>query len=174
MIPIDSLVVTHNSLRHHETIHEMSNFVAHGGVYNEEMLKSYAAAHFLDRVSPLIQIVRFEDGVMYIHDGHHRVVSCFLVGRKYLMPDEYIITDWKYSQYMHPSHQHGWYTPFDPRIHVRTPDFNTFKRDARLKFESLPLEEAIKWVDDNAHLYRTYRQIGSVAELAKSVASAAA
>lgn len=167
---INQLWVTHNHLRHKDDLHEMVSYVAKGGLWSKECLEKYSRFQKLDKVSPLIQLSRFDDGETFIHDGHHRVVSTYIAGRYILFSDEYEITDWNYSDYLEINHSNGWYTPFDPRIHTRTPEFASFKKLAKQKF-SVDLIEANKWVMENTSLFREPRRFKSVAELANSVYS---
>ena len=165
---IEQLIVTHNHLRHKENLHEMVRYVAEGGLWTPDFLKKFSQEKGLDRVSPLIQLSLFEDGAVYLHDGHHRVVSTFLAGRKELNPSEYHIANWTYPEYLEISHPNGWYTPFDPRLHTRTPDFGKFKKQAKEKFLIDPID-AEKWVLDNQHLYREPRKYRFIPEFAQEV-----
>lgn len=162
---ISQLLVTHNHLRHKENLHEMVYYVANGGVWTKEYLAEYSRAKGLERVSPLIQLSLFDDGKVFLHDGHHRVVSTFLAGREILFPEEYQVSHWTYPDYLEINHGNGWYTPFDPRIHTRTPDFGKFKKLAKDKFLTDPLE-AERWILENQHLYREPRKYHFVPELA--------
>lgn len=165
---IDQLIVTHNYLRHKENLHEMVQYVADGGLWTAEFLKKYSESKGLKRVSPLIQLSRFEDGAVYLHDGHHRVVSTLLAGRFVLDSTEYQTTEWTYSDYLEISHTNGWYTPFDPRIHTRTPDFAKFKKQAKERFLIDPVE-AKKWILNNQNLYCELRKYKFIPEFAEEV-----
>lgn len=165
---ISQLWVTHNHLRHKENLYEMVRYVAGGGLWTKEYLEEYSRVQGLDRVSPLIQLSRFDDGKVFLHDGHHRVVSTYMAGRHILLPEEYQITDWRYPDYLEINHGNGWYTPFDPRIHTRTPDFAKFKKLAREKFLVDPVE-AENWIIENSNLYREPRRYKSVVELANDL-----
>lgn len=168
MMKLSQLIVTHNELRNSHVITDMADFVREGGKYTRENLFHFSQSRGIGRVSPLIQISRFQDGDLYIHDGHHRVVSCFQAGRFFLMPDEYEITNWTYDQYTELCFDKQWYTPFDPRVEVRTPDFSTFKKEAvqRLNAGEDP-KLVTSWVLANTQLYRTSRLIFTVGQLAK-------
>jgi len=159
---LSNLIVTQNDLRH--SIEEMTEYVRKGGFLNKGYLEEYAKKTNLPRVSPLIAISRFNDNKLYIHDGLHRSASVYNAGRIYLREDEYYITDWNYSQYLEIAPEHGWYTPFDPRIHVRTADFAEFKYDARERFKNNH-EEATKWVMDNLDRFRTERTFYTISEM---------
>lgn len=165
MLLLDDILVMQADLRHWDHILEMSEYVRNGGFWTEDYLEIYSKGRNLARISPLIAISRFEDAKFFIHDGHHRSVATYLGGRDYLRNDEYILTDWSYDQYLEISPENGWYTPFDPRIHVRKADFGNFKKLARDKFANNP-EEAFRWVLDNLEEFRCDRTFGHVKELA--------
>jgi hypothetical protein len=146
----------------------MIRYVSEGGVWTKHYLEEYSQKMGLGRVSPLIQLSRFDDGKVFLHDGHHRVVSTHLAGRSILLPEEYEISEWTYPEYLEINHGNGWYTPFDPRIHTRTPDFGKFKKLAKEKFILDPIE-AEKWILENQHLYREPRKFHFVPELAAMI-----
>lgn len=157
-----------NDLRHWDDMGEMVAFVKGGGFWTQEYLTEYSDKNKLSRVSPLIAISRFEDGVHYLHDGHHRSAATWLGGRDYLAPNEYVIFPWTYDEYLEIAPQNNWYTPFDPRIHVRTADFSKFKTEAKKRFQ-IDSKEAIKWLYEHLDDFRTTRTIRSIPELAEVV-----
>lgn len=165
MLPLEDLVVMQDDLRHWDHMGDMIQYVRHGGFWTAEYLKNYSAAMKLPRVSPLIAVSRFEDGKSYIHDGHHRSIATFLGGRDYLREDEYHLTEWAYSKYLEIAPENGWYTPFDPRLHVRTADFADFKHEARDRFQK-DHQTALQWVLDNVNRFRTERRLWSLADMA--------
>lgn len=165
---LGELLVTQNGLRNYDSIAFMVNYVQLSNYFTKEALLNYEAGQ--GRVPPLIQIVEFEDGLKYVHDGHHRIVSCFLAQRFYLIPEEYQLSHWKYQDYLKVSHKNGWYTPFDPRIHVRLSDFRNFKKIVRDMFLRGDDGDVIfDWINENTHLYRTERTIQNVSDLANLV-----
>jgi hypothetical protein len=166
MIPLEPLMVMQTDLRHWDHMPTMISHVKSGGFWRSEYLVEYANLNDL-KVSPIIQISRFEDGLIYVHDGHHRCISTWLGGRTYLDSSEYRIRDWKYDQYLEINHANGWYTPFDPRIHLRTADFADFKKKAKEKFLANPAE-AEKWIYEHVDYYRRDREIGTVPDLAEA------
>ena len=126
MIKIDELIVSHNMLRN-INLKKMVDFVSDGGYWTKEELEEYSKQHNLSRVSPLIEIIQFENGMKLLHDGHHRVVSTIYGGRYILEDDEYHIGESTFELYMNANPDKGWYTPYDPRTHCRLPDFKEFK-----------------------------------------------
>ena len=109
-LELASLRVTQVSLR---TLRQMADLIEHlagggdwGCVATEEA----------------IQIVRFEDGELFLRDGHHRCVASLAAGRKALDPFEYKLEDWRYSSWAAPNLETGFITPYDPRTEIRVAD----------------------------------------------------
>jgi hypothetical protein len=168
MIKLADLWAMQEDLRHWNHLGDMVEYVKRGEFWTPEYLKQYSEAKGLPRVSPLIALSRFEDGVTYIHDGHHRSVATWLGGREYLREDEYHLTEWKYSQYLEIAPENGWYTPFDPIRHVRTADFAAFKQEARDRFQANE-EEARQWVLENVERFRRPRNVCRLPDMAAEV-----
>ena len=165
---LSNLLVMQSNLRHTNDMSQMISYVANGGFWTQEFLNEYSLRNSLPRVSPLISVTRFEDGLCFIHDGNHRTCSVHLGGRDYLREDEYFITDWKYSDYMEVNPKKNWYTPFDPKTHVRIADFSDFKKEAIVKFK-LDYKNAIDWLNENLYRFRTKRVIYTIKELANKL-----
>lgn len=164
---LEKLLVTQDGLRHWASVQEMADYVRSGGFWTADYLAKFSRQYKLSRTSPVIALSRFEDGLVYVHDGHHRCVATYLGGRNYLREDEYGLTDWLYSQYTETNHRNGWYTPFDPRTHLRTANFANFKRQARRLYTADPVH-AEEWVRENASLYLSAgRAVTTVADLAR-------
>jgi len=164
--PLKDLLVLQADLRHWTDVDSMIEHVKNGGFWTKEYLEEYSLLKKLPRVSPIIAISSFEDGVKFVHDGHHRCVATWLGGRDYLRSDEFLISEWKYEEYLEIAPHNNWYTPFNPKTHVRTPDFAEFKVQAKLRFKDNP-KEAADWLYENLDEFRTVRTIDSVADLAK-------
>lgn len=124
MIDIDDLTVTQSGFRHPSQIQNMVELISVGGKFDLPTLEKYSSGKDIR----LINISRFEDGRLFIHDGHHRVAAVYLGGRKYLYDDEYVIKDWTYSEYLEINFEKKWVTPFDPRTEVRVPDYGDYKK----------------------------------------------
>lgn len=166
MLFLKDLMVTHNELRNYKSVIEMSNFVRNGRFFDISYLLNFAKANNLSKISPLIQITQFEDGKLFIMDGHHRVVSCLAGQRNFLDSSEFKISLWTYREYIEISHDQGWYTPFDPRTHVRTSDFASFKKKAKEKFTNgESVDDITRWIFANQSQFLTERRIWTANEL---------
>lgn len=149
---ITDLKLTQDGLRIQD-LSEMVEFVKSGGLYTKDVLNQYNKTSD----SNLIIINRFEDGQLYLHDGHHRVASIYFAGnRNFLFETEVEYWDYSYSRYMNPNFSNGWYTPFDPRTHVRVPDFFNFKEKVRIMSEQNP-DMAKEYILNNQDQYLVLR-----------------
>lgn len=162
---LENLLVLQADLRHWTDMQSMIEYVKNGGFWTKEYLEEYSRIKKLPRVSPIVTISTFEDGAKFVHDGHHRCVATWLGGRNYLRSDEFMISNWKYDEYLEIAPHNNWYTPFNPKTHVRTPDFAAFKAEAKVRFNDNP-KEAVDWLYENLDQFRTVRQINSIPELA--------
>jgi len=140
MLHIDDLTVTQSGFRNKRQIKDMIKLVAEGEAFNIGSLAAYDGNDLR-----LINIVQFEDGRCYIHDGHHRVAAIYLGGRKYLFGNEYKITKWTYADYLAINLEMGWVTPFDPRFEVRVDDYAYFKDQVK-HVAMISSEEAVKYI----------------------------
>lgn len=86
------------------------------------MQHSLRSAPICNIITPIC-IAEFEDGRRLIRDGHHRCVHLYLSGRTHLEPGEYVIENYTYELWMHPSIEKEFYTPHDPRTEIRKADF---------------------------------------------------
>lgn len=174
MIPLDTLLVTQGDIRYRDQIAKMAAFICKGGFWTQEVLEAYAQRHNLPRVSPLIQISEFDDGQRFIHDGHHRGLSTYLGCRDYLRDDEYVITRWSYPSYLEIAPANGWFTPFDPRVHLRAADFGAFKQAARRLYQAHvngvgDLQDVYDFIQEKTGMYRLDRgNLRTVADLAEA------
>ena len=166
MKKLENLIVTQIGNRHCKQLKEMANYVKNGGRWTKDYMTEFAKKHNLPYTSSLIQISRFEDGQEFIHDGHHRSITTKLGGRDFLYPEEYEVKEWTYDSYIEINHENGWYTPFDPRIHVRKADFLEFKKMARNKFLTEP-DKAAQWILNNVDLFRRERTVWTICDLIK-------
>jgi len=147
----------------------MARLVREGVFWSKDYLCEYALA-FDQKTSPLIQLSLFEDGLIFIHDGHHRCVATHLGGRSWLRSDEYVVNKWTYADYKALNPAANWFTPFDPRSTIRLPDLKSFKDRMKKKFaelNDLGLLEA--FILENHGEYARHRTLWTVSELAEKL-----
>jgi hypothetical protein len=147
----------------------MVAFVKKGGFFDLHNLQQFAEENNI-RTSPLIKIARFEDGNLFLHDGHHRVCSILLGERDFLHQNEFFIEDWLYSDYMSINLDQRWYTVFDPRKEVRISDISKYKKmvDDFLSKSPKPTFDQIRNFIFNCYDSRLYvenRSAKSIAEM---------
>ena len=141
-----------------------------GHIFTKEALEEYANSP--DKIQPsgrknfsevrLISLTRFEDGKVFIHDGHHRCAAILQGGRDHLHEQEYIITDMKYAQYDEINLDAGFVTPFVPTHEIRLSDFSEFKDQATGFSEP---NDAVFYIRNHRHLYCKKREISTVKEI---------
>lgn len=147
---LDKLIITQEQLRNPEQIKELKQFLNEGKVLSLNNLRGYKC---------LIELVEFEDGQIYIRDGHHRCLA--LSGIRDLKPEEYNITKMKYKDWLFTNVDKGWITPMNPKTEVRLAEFSGFKQEVK----NLPYPENIKYIWNNRHLYCKKRTISYVQEI---------
>lgn len=161
-ISLKTLNVMQEDLRHWNDIFDMSYFVSNGGIWNKNTLENYSLKNTLENYS-LIVISVFEDGQKYIHDGLHRCVATYLGGRDFLYPEEYKIKEWKYKDYTDFAPENEWYTPFDPRTHLRIANLKEFKEKVKELCEK-DKKKALEWIESNSLLYKHLRKFLTLEE----------
>lgn len=168
-LPISDILVTQDDLRNYAQMRKMIAF-AKTGYFDEVTLGSYAIRHNLPKAAPRIEIARFEDGVMAIHNGHHRAISIFM-GRKLkeLHPTEFFIKEWKYKDYTDIVLPY-WVTPFHPMNEIRLYELGDWKEEVR-KFYILHGDKATEqFILENKHRYAISRgNLYTVGDLASKV-----
>lgn len=163
-IKLGELIVMQDSLRHTVQVPGMIEFVRTGGFWTQESLKAFAVQNKLSRVSPVMEIIRFPDKKLMVHDGHHRIVATYLAGRNYLRGNEYVYNDWSYDDYLEINFGNRWVTPFDPRIEIRAADIGVFKKEALELAKSDP-DAAIRFILDSKQVYVKPREVHGVTGL---------
>lgn len=175
---LNKLFVTQHSLRNLEQLPAMIEFARENKLFDVENLGAFAIIHGL-RPAPLIEIAQFEDGSYYLHNGHHRAVACYL-GRESqrIMPTEFFIRQWKYSDYTDIVLPH-WVTPFDPRTETRNADLKEWKDAVRINSELFAgltepfgKEYIIDMILRNKFLYSQPRKMYTVGDLAYEIRKA--
>lgn len=166
---LTDLFVTQPTLRYVNHLPAMIEHVKANGLWTVDILQEWAKAHGCTQTSP-IQITRFEDGLFFLHDGHHRVVTTWIGGRRYLHASEYKITEMVYAQYGTVNFKVGWFTPYDPRKEMRYADIKPFKAQAKgMLVEYKDETQVVKWIHANRHKYCMPHPMMSVPDLAVDV-----
>ena len=161
---LDNLLTMHDEIRDAHQLQGMIEYVRSGGVWTMDAIKAYAA-HSGDRCEP-IYITRFEDGAMYVHDGHRRITSTYLGGRHFLHEKEFVLADWTYHDYMIVKWPLNYVTPHDPRKEIRLPEFFEFKKAALKMRDEFGEQVAEEYIALNRDLYCRPRTVWTVGDLA--------
>lgn len=163
-IEISDILVTQASLRDRGQVANMTRFLKTGGVFDEETLGSYAIRYGL-RVCPLIEIARFEDGTMAVHNGHHRVISSFLArGNKKIYSNEFFIREWRYADYSETVLPH-WVTPFDVLKEFRIGDLSPWKKEIHEFYVLHGEVKTVEYIVENKAKYATDRYFYTVGDM---------
>jgi len=156
---LSNLLVTQNALRNIKQLRGMMQHVINKGKWTKDVLASWGGNN-----NNLISIVQFPDGVLGIHDGHHRCVGTFLGKRDFLFPSEYELCHRTYEDYMCPNLDVGWVTPFDPKTEVRIEDVLEFKAYVYQLLKK-DVKAAVKHIIKSKSLYACTRDIHMLPEL---------
>ncbi len=152
MLKFDFLIPTHNSLRDRKSIEPMVDFVKEGRIFR--------------CADKPIAITQFQDGDMYIRDGHRRLCAMILAGARGILECEYVIEQMTYEKYLEFAPDNGWYTPFDPRTECRLPDFFEFKAKLQHDYEEGESFKTIQFeVTLHRELYKEPRTIHTLRDL---------
>lgn len=160
---LDCLIPTHNELRDQKSVRSFVSFLKEGRIYRGQ--------------DKPIAINKFEDGKLYVRDGHHRVCAAIIVGIDSLLDCEYEVEEFKYADYMCENLRNGFLTPFDPRTQCRLSNFFDFKNQATQlledanRFMDFPIRadhsEVHNFISNNHAKYREARRVKSFVELVK-------
>jgi SAM-dependent methyltransferase len=75
-----------------------------------------------------LKLVEFEDGRIFVHDGHHQFTSLKREGFETLREGvDFELSKFLYSDYTDINFSAGWVTPFDPRKSLRVAELGGFK-----------------------------------------------
>jgi hypothetical protein len=124
-VPIAGLRITQGSLRTAAQMTDLIEHVATGGDWSE--------------AETAVQLVRFEDGELFLRDGHHRCVATLAAGRRaHLLPSEYVLEEWRYEQWSRPnlSLRPPFITPYDPRTEIRVSDLGAHRQAVQAVLEA--------------------------------------
>lgn len=159
-LSLDNLIPMQRAVRDHRQIVTMTEYVRDGGIFDADSLAAYSKQTGI-RMSPLIPVETFEDGLQFARDGHHRLVSILLAGRDFLYDSEYLIVLRTYQQYSEINLAVGWVTPFDPRTEIRKEDLSAWKNlvaQEKLR-EGATTHDVIKFIRANRSAYSETRGV---------------
>ena len=168
MINIDDLLVSQESVDG-DKIRQMEEYVRMGGVWTADVLLKYneksMTRHGREGIlSPLIAITRFiDDGTLMVQNGHHRLRSTRGI-RNFLLPEEYIISDWRVAEYLEINFDRTYVTPYDPRKQIRLLDFGAYKKKV-MALAAVSQEEAMKYILAHPDEYCKDRTIHKVLDM---------
>ena len=163
MIPFRHLMTTQLSVRNHEQVEGMADFIRDGGVFDQKTLDEYARKSRSRCKPPLVQINKFEDDQLFLLDGHHRAIGILEGGREFFRTHEYNLLSYSYKDFTDivftwPNGKWmGWTTPFDPREQVRLPDIKNFKDEVKRVYEQRSPDAAVSYIEKNPELYLVQR-----------------
>jgi hypothetical protein len=143
----------------------MSRFISNGGIWDKASL----VYHSGNKEPAMIKVTKFEDGMLMLHDGHHRAVASILAGRDYLVPDEYVLQEMTYAHYRVMNLDAGWITPHDPLTQVRFADWSRFREMVKLLQKNNGRLSAEDYIKANLWQYCHVRTMKGVNELAESI-----
>jgi asparagine N-glycosylation enzyme membrane subunit Stt3 len=174
---ISSLIIMQEDLSEVDQFQEMVKFIRDGGFFTKTALEQHESditREALEEIKEypkvrLISITEFEDGTLFIHDGHHRIGAILKAGREYLRDDEYTITKMRYAQYDEINADANFVTPFVPYMEVRLSDFSDFKNTAIRLFRNGKPHDAVYYIRNNRSKYCRVRQIRYVKDLIKGM-----
>ncbi len=153
-INIHTLQITQHGLRNVNQLGNMTEFVRRGGYFSRNALLAFHVDMKLEHKPALMHIADIE-GQLFIHDGHHRAMAIYLSGRSLIFDREFTLRQYTWEDYTKVNLANRWYTPFDPRTHVRMTDLSDFRNMiAKAKGD----EELQRFVINHfCHLYKEFR-----------------
>jgi hypothetical protein len=173
LLDISLLNITQNLLRDINQISEMVDFVKSGGKFTRDSISEYHNKSGINNgYVDLIEIARFEDGKLFVRNGHHRAVAIYLGGRNEIDESEYHITDWKYSDFSDINFTTGWVTPFNVATHVRISDLANFKRNVGGILRYCGPDAARQFIRENSKLYCEQKEFEGIIALAERINNA--
>jgi hypothetical protein len=169
-LDIATIMTTQNDLRNVWQIRRMIDYIEAGGFFTSVDLQRYEDMKGGQERPSMISLSRFPDDILMAHDGHHRLVSMYLGGRRLLRGDEYRVKEFSYLDYTEPNLANGWMTPFDPITEIRLCEFGPFKREVGRLMKETP-DLALPYILTNKHLYSATRDIDFIPQLAEKIFS---
>lgn len=164
---LKNIIPTQDYIRNELQIPNMIEFVQAGNYFTQEALDSYdpSSKH------SLIRLTQFENGALFLADGHHRAIAILAGGRDELDASEFFIEEWTYSAYQEIVFTYpdgswmGWVTPHDPLKQLRIPQLFAFKSEVKEIWSKDGEEAAIQFIRNNPGKYCKSRNINTIKEL---------
>jgi len=147
---INNLIPTQSEIRDFDQVQIMIKHARNGGLFDEKEIDRHIKESGKEH-NQLIQLARFKDDLIFIRDGHHRILSKYLAGLHQIEDSEYEIKDWKYSQYNNSNLKANWVTPFNQKKEVRNNDLEEWKNQVSKWIASE--EDVGKKIQENRHCY---------------------
>lgn len=169
-IAISEIIPTQDYIRNEKQVPGMTMFVEGGGIFTQKTIESYKP----NSATPhsLIRLTQFDDGALFLSDGHHRTIAMLEAGREVLHVDEFFVERWSYEAYQeivftYPDGKWmGWITPHNPWKEIRLPDLSEFKFQVKALFYNEGEEAAKEYIRANKSKYCRPRTINTIQELA--------
>lgn len=161
MMDLDSLLVTHNSLRNPDKINELLKL---------DNIDNILVNHKI----PIMRIpqMRFfrEVNLYFIRDCHHACVASLhhrLTNDKPLTlnEDEYTIEDYTFTDIWTANPEVGWVTPFNPITHVRKSNFYQYKTKVMQYLKEFPETDYNTLIKECFDEYAEPREVLTVKDL---------
>lgn len=168
-IPISELVPTQDYIRNEKQIPGMVKHVEDGGIFDQAAIEAHLPNSVIRH--SLMRIVQFDDGALFLSDGHHRVIGILEGGRDTLHRDEFFVERWSYQDYLdivftYPNGDWmGWITPHDPWQEIRLPELASYKFEVKRIWKNDGEEAAIEYIKGNKDKYCKKRTITSIQQL---------
>jgi hypothetical protein len=142
MIQLGNLVPTQRDVRSHTKIVE----------YVQRVLTC------VSQVNP-IKLWDLNDGNLYVHDGHTRLLALWITGVRELTRDYFKIQRFSYKDLDDINFDVGWVTPFFPMFEVRRADLKWFKSNVDDLRKNRTEDIARHYIRTNRSMY-TDKRIG--------------
>jgi len=167
ILSLNNIGITQQELRNLEQIPGMVALVQKGGFFTAPIIELFAGES-----APLIEIALFEDGNMFVRNGHHRCVATFIGGRNWLRGDEFVTKEWKYADFedinFMDNQGNGWVTPLNVRREIRVANLAPFKDEVRKRFRENK-EAAVEFILSHRENYVRMKEYEGIPNLAAMV-----
>lgn len=155
MISISTLNVTQSYIRDPSQIRGMIEYL-------------WEHSNFSDLERKIV-IKEFDDGELYIHDGHHRILALYMAFSwdARLHEDEFILKSFKYEDFQKINWSCGWITPFNLREETRLPCVKEWKDHIvyRLLARDCSMGDLESYIYENGNRYKEKRQVNTIRDL---------